>query len=194
MRRSATCCLVVLGACANYAGGLDQVPPAPEDPEEHEHDARFVGLWAVTQPYHALYEQTLYTFHADGRLELGPSIPDDCSGHLSQHCVTGSVANCRPASEYESCRDELTCVFGDKWHSLDSATLVIVGDCSDDVARAIQIAFNPDSSGNAQIDGAGAQLVSVAGDVDWSHDNWQWAFQRCPDGDPATCPFDAPLP
>ena len=86
---------LIVGACVNVPGGADD-PPTPGEPREH--DERFVGLWAVTQPYHALYEQTLYWFHGDGRLEVGPSIPSDCSGHLSRHCVTGSVANCTPAA------------------------------------------------------------------------------------------------
>lgn len=178
--------LVVAGACTN-------VPAAgPPNDQPREHDARFVALWAVTQPYHALYEQTLYTFHADGTLELGPSIPDDCSGHLSRHCVTGSVANCTPASPYESCTGDLTCVFGGEWWSKGPAGLVIVGDCSDGAARPIEFSFDPDSSGNAGF-GANAALVSVGGDAGWSHDNWDWAFQKCPDGNVDTCPFGSPL-
>jgi hypothetical protein len=150
-------------------------------------------LWAVTQPYHALYEQTHYTFRGDGALVTGASVPSDCSGHLSEHCVTGSVANCVPAPGEGRCAATLSCVFGTSWHSVDSATLVIAGDCSDGTARPITIAFNPDSSGNAGF-GADATLVNVAGDTNWSHDNWDWAFQKCDDGVEATCPASNPFP
>lgn len=188
-------CALLLAGCTNAAtgGGPGSDPDPDPDPDPREHDARFVGLWAVTQPYHALYEQTHYWFHADGTLVTGASIPDDCSGHLSEHCVTGSVANCVPEPGQGRCSAELTCVFGSEWHSLDPATLVIVGDCSDAVARPIVLAFDPDSSGNAGL-GANATIVSVAGDPSWSHDNWDWAFQKCPDGIEATCPSTNPLP
>ncbi len=186
--------LLLLGACTNAPLGGGEPDPLPEVPEVPEHADRFVGLWAVTQPYHALYEQTHYWFRADGRLDVGASIPDDCTGHLGRHCVTGSVANCVPESPAQgSCTSDLTCVFGSQWYSLDASTLVIIGDCSDGLARPIRFAFNPDSSGNAGF-GANATLISVAGDSNWSHDNWEWAFQKCTDGNEETCPFGSPLP
>ena len=186
--------LVLLAACTNYSSGGGSPDPDPNHPTvPREHDERFVGLWAVTQPYHALYEQTLYWFHADGALVTGASVPDDCSGHLSEHCVTGSVAHCLPAPGVGRCSAPLTCVFGASWGSVDDATLVIAGDCSDGTTRPITIAFNPDSSMNAGF-GANATIVSVDGDANWSHDNWEWAFQKCPDGVEATCPFGSPLP
>jgi hypothetical protein len=189
--------LVLLGACTNYAGGTDPTGDPSGDPTgtmlPSEHHARFVGLWAVTQPYHALYEQTHYWFNADGSLLTGASEPADCSGHLSEHCVTGSVANCvPPAPGQGSCTGSISCVFGDAWGSVDDATLVIAGDCSDGVSRPITLAFNPDSSMNAGF-GANATIVSVDGNANWSHDNWDWAFQKCEDGVEATCPFGSPL-
>jgi hypothetical protein len=83
-------------------------------------------------------------------------------------------------------------VFGNAWGSIDAATLVIAGDCSDGVWRPIKLAFNPDSSMNAGF-GANARIVSVDLDANWSHDNWDWAFQKCPDGIEGTCPFGSPL-
>lgn len=183
--------------CTNHAGGdgggggggsgsgSDDLPQG--------RDERFVGLWAVTQPYHALYEQTHYWFNADGTLVTGASQPADCSGHLSEHCVTGSVANCVPASGEARCTGTVSCVFGSAWGSIDAVTLVIAGDCSDGTSRPITLAFDPDSSMNADF-GANATIVSVGGDPSWSHDNWDWAFQKCPDGIEATCPIDSPLP
>jgi hypothetical protein len=169
--------LILVAACSNDSagGGGD------------EHAERFVGLWAVTQPYHAAYEQTLYWFHADGTVDTGPSQPEDCSGHLARHCVTGSVANCVPATGQNTCQAELTCVFGSEWYSLGTNRLVIVGACSDGVPRPIELAFNPDVSTNAG-GGANATLVSVAGDANWTHDNWDWVFVKCPDGVESTCP------
>jgi hypothetical protein len=178
-----------MSACTSYAGAG---PGDDDDTPIREHDERFIGLWAVTQPYHALYEQTLYRFESDGRLEVGPSIPADCSGHLSRHCVTGSVANCTPEPPNTGCTSELTCVFGGDWHSLGPSTLVIAGECSDGLRRPIQFELDPDASGNAEF-GANATLISVASDPAWSHDNFDWAFQKCPDGDESTCPFGAPL-
>jgi len=181
--------LVLAGACTNYSGAGD--PGSNDQPRTY--DPRFVGLWAVTQPYHALYEQTLYTFHQGGQLEVGASIPSDCTGHLSRHCVTGSVANCKPAAPGESCTSTLTCVFGGEWYSHSDTSLVIVGACSDSVERSLAFTLSADSSNNAGF-GADATLVSVDGDANWTHDNWDWAFQKCPDGDPDTCPFGSPLP
>lgn len=181
--------LVLLGACTNYAGGSD--PPNATIPRDH--DARFVGLWAVTQPYHALYEQTLYWFNADGELVTGASQPDDCSGHLSEHCVTGSIANCVPAPGQGRCTGTISCVFDDTWGSIGDSTLVIATTCSDAIARPLTLTFNADSSMNAGF-GANATIVDVGGDANWSHDNWDWAFQKCPDGVESTCPFGSPLP
>jgi hypothetical protein len=178
-------CLILVAACTNHSSG-----PTPGN--SGEHDARFVGLWAVTQPYHAAYEQTLYWFHSDGTIETGPSQPDDCTGHLSRHCVTGSVINCVPASGQDTCQSDRTCVFGSEWYSRGANRLVIVGECSDGVSRPIELTFNSDSSTNAS-GGANATLVSVGGDAGWSHDNWDWAFVKCPDGVEATCPASSPL-
>ncbi len=160
---------------------VDPSVPGPTEwtpADDVEHDARFTGLWAVEQPFHALYEVTHYDFQADGTLVTLASWPGDCSGHLSQHCVTGSVANCVPDQNTWRCESGLTCLFGDRWHSLDHQTLVIEGECSDGVVRDIVLGFSPDASGNAAY-GAEAVLETVDGDDAWSHDNWDWAFRKC---------------
>ena len=161
---------LLLFACSNDPLG------APDEPREH--DPRFHGWWAVEQPYHALYEVTHYEFRADGRLVTGTSIPADCSGHLSRHCVTGSVANCVG----NGCTSELTCVFGATWHSLDAHHLVIEGRCSDGRARDIVIELAVDASSNTELGGAGGTLVSVDGEAGWTHDSFAWAFRKCPAG------------
>jgi hypothetical protein len=178
--------LMFLAACTSVAGDPDE--PGPDEPGPEEHDARFVGLWAVEQPTHALYEVTYYDFAADGALAAVSSDPASCGGHLSQHCVTGSVANCVPRVPGERCEAALTCVFGDRWSSRSSSVLVIAGACSDGVARDIAIELAADSSSNTGWGGAGGTLLSVGGETSWSHDNWPWAFRKCPAGtDPATC-------
>ena len=176
--------VVVLGACTANSPSAGNGPPTDQP---REHDERFVSLWAVTQPYHALYEQTLYRLHADGQLVTGASQPGDCSGQLSEHCVTGSIANCVPAPGEGPCTAAISCVFGDTWGSIGNSTLVIASTCSDAIARPLTLTFNPDSSMNAGF-GANATIVDVAGDANWSHDNWDWAFRKCRAGtDPSTC-------
>ncbi len=172
--------LVAIAGCA----GVGDDPPI--DPTR-EHDARFIGLWAVEQPQHALYEVTYYRFGGDGSLDDLESFPANCTGHLSEHCVTGSVANCVPDPQMGPCIGDTTCVFGNEWFSRGSSTLVIVGECSDAVAREIVIEMNADPSSNTSFGGAGGTLVSVGGSSTWSHDNWDWAFRKCEGADVEAC-------
>ena len=105
-------CASLLVALVSACGGViddsgGRAPPAPGDPNPpppaiepaaprppasprapREQDARFVGMWLVDQPTHALYEATYYTFEASGALRTGSSTPAGCTSHLSQHCVT----------------------------------------------------------------------------------------------------------
>lgn len=165
--------------------------PSPDASDEDEpdadtstaqYDARFVGLWAVEQPFHAAYEITYYDFQADGTLVLGDSWPADCTGHLSDHCVTGSVADCVADDNEIWCEPERACVFGDEWHSEDDQTLVIEGHCTDDVVRDIVLLFSSDASQNSEF-GNGATVLTVDGQTGWSHNGWEWAFRKCPDDD-----------
>jgi hypothetical protein len=177
---------LVLGACSDTATDPDPaIPPDAAEPvTPREHHPRFHGWWVVAQPFHALYEETYYEFAPDGRLTIGPSDPADCSGHLSEHCVTGSVANCVGSG----CQASLSCVFGASWYSLDASHLAIAGDCSDQVPRDIVIELAADPSSNTSFDGAGGTVVSVGGETGWSHDNWDWVFRKCPPGGtPASC-------
>jgi hypothetical protein len=191
MSRHLVVCL--LAACtSNPPAGQDPTfPPDPIDPTNppmRDHDPRFHGWWIVEQPNHALYEATYYDLRPDGTVGLGPSVPPDCGGHLGRHCVTGSVANCVPPASAGRCQSELTCVFGNEWFSTSSRHLVIVGTCSDGHPREIVIEMNADPSSNTSWGGAGGRLLSVGGELDWSHDNWEWAFRKCPAGtDPSTC-------
>jgi hypothetical protein len=175
-----------VAGCSNAAGGGD--PPGGDAPEARAHDPRFVGLWAVEQPAHALYEVTYYDFGADGSLRAVLSDPADCTGHLEEHCVTGSVANCVAADGSRSCEATVTCVFGDTWFSRSPSTLVILGSCSDAVAREIVLELAADPAQDSEWGGAGGVLVTVGGEPGWSHDNWDWAFRKCRAGtDSTTC-------
>jgi hypothetical protein len=172
--------LLALGACSS-SPPIDPgtSPDAAEPVTPREHHPRFHGWWVVTQPFHALYEETYYDFSSDGTLTVGPSDPANCSGHLSEHCVTGSVANANAS---------VSCVFGASWYSLDASHVAIAGDCSDVTPRDIVIELAVDPSSNTSFGGAGGTLVTVGGEAGWSHDNWDWVFRKCPSGaDPSSC-------
>jgi hypothetical protein len=168
-------------------GGLvDAATDARADAGEHA--ARFIGLWAVEQPFHALYEVTYYGLAADGVVTIGPSEPADCSGHLERHCVTGSVARCTPTPPQDTCQGTPTCLFGDRWRSTSDRIVVLAGVCSDGVARDIAIELDAATGDDSDWNGAGATVLTVGGETGWSHDNWTWSFRKCPPGTaPATC-------
>ncbi len=190
MARVGLALLLLAGAaCSGGDGGVspDIDAAAAADAAVGEHAARFVGLWAVDQPSHALYELTYYRLDADGRVTIGPSDPPDCGVHLERHCVTGSVARCTPTPPEETCRGTPTCVFGDRWHSQGDRVLVFAGVCDDGVARDIAIELAADASHDTELGGPGT-VLTVGGEAGWAHDNWSWAFRKCPAGTtPATC-------
>ena len=86
----------------------------------------------------------------------------------------------------DGCASDLTCVFGNEWWSTDANHLVILGKCSDSIAREISIELKADQSTNSEWAGAGGTLLSVDGSAGWSHDNWEWGFRKCPNG-PTAC-------
>ena len=174
-RRSRRCSTAGVRCEREGAGGAESgAPRFLSDVKRNGLLLLVLGLLAVSLAY--------------GALITGVSEPADCTGHLSEHCVTGSVARCVPEAPSYRCDADLTCVFGDAWWSRGADTLVILGDCSDALPREIEIRLAADSSSNTQWGGAGGTLVSVGGDVAWSHDNWEWAFRKCPPGtDPSSC-------
>lgn len=155
--------------------------------------SRFVGLWVVDQPFHALYEATVYRFEEDGRLGV---VDTSCGGHLERHGVTGSVARCVPTPSEGWCEAEPTCLFGAAWQSSGASTLIVAGECSDGRPREIRLAFDDDPTDDDRAGGARVTLESVGGERGWSHDNFEWAFRRCPAGtDAAACAgLDGPCP
>lgn len=186
--------LSILAVAACSGGGPSSQVDAPvsadaaADGPAGEHAARFVGLWALEQPNHALYEVTYYRLDGDGAVTIGPSEPADCSGHLARHCVTGSVAACLPPPETEHCTGAPTCVIGGRWRSASDRIVVFAGVCDDGVARELAIELAADPSHDTGWGGAGGTLLTVGGQPGWSHDNWTWAFRKCPAGTgPTSC-------
>lgn len=184
MRHSVLLISLSLTACTATLPPFEETPDMSEEQDSDapaaQHSARFVGLWAVEQPYHAAYEVTRYDFQATGALVVLDSWPDGCSGHLSEHCVTGSVSDCVAEPDNVWCEAERTCVFGDRWHSEDDQTLVIEGQCTDGISRDIVLHFGNDPSQNAE-SGADVTLLTVDGQTGWSHNGWEWAFRKCQD-------------
>ena len=188
MRWTLGALMLVSVGCGGGGPGAPDVDAAPPLDGPGAHHARFVGTWAVEQPFHAAYEVTYYALAADGAVTVGPSDPAGCLGHLERHCVTGSVARCTAADPGAPCLGPPSCVFGARWYSLDERTLAIAGVCSDQVARDLVVELAADPATDTAWGGAGGTLVTVGGEAGWAHDGWDWAFRKCPAGTtPATC-------
>jgi hypothetical protein len=153
--------LVALSGCASDGLTLPS----------NEHDVRFVGLWGVDQPNHALYEITLYTLRADGVIDVGPTRTFDGA---SEDFVTGTVARADGS---------VICELAGTWHSLDSANLLLETSCSDGLSRDLHLRFAASSAGNT-VD-AQVIIVSVGGEGGWVHPGPDWRFFRC--GSEAAC-------
>lgn len=126
---------------------------------------RFVGLWLIDQPYHALYEANLYRFNANGSIDLLNQRP------AGYH--TGTIC-------FKSL--DTSCTFGDQWHSQGPDTLYIRLNCSDSLVRDAILVF-PDSihtnCQNPYIWCGEPSSVSVQQDTSWHHCDFQWRWIRC---------------
>ena len=60
--------------------------------------------------------------------------------------------------------------------------LVIAGVCDDHLARDIAVELAADPTHDADWGGAGGTVLTVGDDPAWAHDNWDWAFRKCPAG------------
>lgn len=168
---------VLLAGC-----GSADLSVSPDDGASNttrEHDLRFVGRWVVEHPTNAQFVATFYDFGPDGTLSVGSSTYD-CTVGLASDCVTGVVAENIPTATVGGYQ-HTTCYFGDEWSSLSPSHLVIVGDCSDGQARNLLLGFNEDSSSNSG-GGAGASLLSVDNNTEWSFSPIDPIFRKCPDG------------
>jgi hypothetical protein len=145
------------------------------------YDARFVGLWLVDQPCHALYEATYYAFDAQGGLSIVDSVG------LAPGEQTGLVTDCPQTTPPTFCESPLRCVFGDRWHSLGPTRLFVKGECNDGTTRAIQIGFTPEVQPVHACGGEG-ELLDVDGDIEWMHWGFEWSWRKCAEGTtPASC-------
>lgn len=154
-----------LAGCAWFAGACQ---PA-------SHDPRFVGLWLVDQPCHALYEATYYELDATGALSVARSLG------LEPGAQTGVVAPCPQTKPSMPCESELRCVFGERWHSVGPTQLYIEGVCSDGTTRAIHLGFTPEVQPVHACGGEG-ELLDVDGDPDWMHWGSEWSWRKCTPG------------
>lgn len=126
-------------------------------------DSHFIGTWLVEQPYHALYEATLYQFNADGSLEILNRFPAGFQ--------TGSIC---------SSTNGPVCYFGDQWSSRGSDTLVIKTACSDSVQRFVTLTFPTQTNcSNPQIWCGEPLSISVQNDTSWHHYGFQWRWIKC---------------
>jgi hypothetical protein len=154
MRRAALLALTGLASCS---------APGPAG----EADVRFVGAWLVEQPFHAGYEASWYHFHDDGTLQ-----------HLRDCAFGGEV----PTGFVTDASGSVRCEFADRWSASDAETLAIAGACSDAREREIVLHFPADTSANATGQPA-IEVISVGGESDWGHFQWDWVWQRCGAGD-----------
>jgi hypothetical protein len=130
-----------------------------------QYNNRFVGVWLIEQPYHALYEANLFRFNSNGSIELTKQLP---AGDY-----TGTVCSISSGK---------SCVFGNQWYSLGPDTLVISSHCDDSVKREITLLF-PDSNHtecqNPYIWCGEPILISYQNDTSWNHCDFQWRWIRC---------------
>lgn len=158
--RHAAVLVILLGSgCGATAIAPGAAPPLL-DPE-----SRFVGTWLVEETVpHATYFASLYAFGEEGSVTLLEDLSYD------QGIVYPEVSWAGNAW--------IVCTFGERWWADDAVHLEVEGVCSDELARPIRIAFDPEASGNTE--GVGVRLVSVGGDTQmWSEPGWGWHFIKC---------------
>ena len=133
---------------------------------------RFVGLWLVDQPYHALYEANLYRFNSDGSIELLNQRP---YGYHTETICSKSL--------------DKSCTFGDQWYSQGPDTLYVRMNCSDSLIRDATLVF-PDSihtnCQNPDIWCGEPVSIFIQQDTSWHHCDFQWRWIRCVKND-AVC-------
>jgi len=130
----------------------------------------FEGIWRVDQPSHAGYEVTLYEFGERGVLREIESI-----GMGSGQVPTGRVARC---DEFQVDGSNCVaygpeCLFSNEWKATDAQTLLITSACDDGQRRKVSIHFEGD------LEAWQSPKVSVSGDENWFHNDFEWAWTQC---------------
>jgi hypothetical protein len=127
-------------------------------------DQRYVGAWRVVSPEDPTTFSD-YDFSDAGKLtQLGAvvhgAIVDPMQGVSTVTGVAGSV-----------------CVFAATWYNDSSSSMVVGGDCSDGVARQVDLAFVADTEaadrGVSQV-----TVKAVDGKTDWMRPA-AWQFEHC---------------
>jgi hypothetical protein len=133
--------------------------------DAQQFNSRFVGLWLIDQPYHALYEANLYRFNSDGSIELLNQRP---SGYHTGTICSKSL--------------DKSCTFGDQWYSQGPDTLYIRLNCSDSLPREATLLF-PDSINsncqNGDIWCGEPVSIFIQQDTSWHHCDFQWRWIKC---------------
>lgn len=173
--------LFVMGAgCADdvqpvawptYEPPVTPSDPLPEDPQP----SLFSGRWVVSQPAHAGYEATLYHFQEDGTLVEEQSIQQG-SGRVP----TGRVAECLEQRENQCVEWGTECVFHQKWRS-EEQSLFVYSECSDGESKEVRLDFEDLTQDFLFPE------VSVDGQTNWEHNDFQWAWTRCDTAQDCVC-------
>jgi hypothetical protein len=129
-----------------------------------ENSPRFAGPWLVTETQpHALYGASAYELHLDGSLTL----------------AWDAGINDMPQGYVRSPDLSISCFFGHSWTSVGDALLVIDGNCTDGVERAIELELASPPASNSS--GAIVRIDEVGQQRGWQPPQWGWALSKCPD-------------
>jgi hypothetical protein len=156
---------------ASTAGTGEELDGGAGSPDPLAIDPRFVGLWVVDQPGHALYEATLYELANGGAFIVHETYL--LSSPPYDGYVTGTVA---PE------QGDLRCALGESWASAGNGQLRTSSTCTDGTPRSVVLAF-PDGD---ETQGLTPTVVSVQGQSGWAHRDFFWSWRKC--GSLANCP------
>ncbi|NIS79818.1 MAG: hypothetical protein GTO14_06340 [Anaerolineales bacterium] len=138
------------------------------------HDEAFVGRWIIDQPFHALYEASVYDFKPDGTIELIESVT---LGVDSVDFVTGTVARPNHDCPLDGvCSGDPTCRFGDQWRSLSERRLAIQGNCTDGISREIVLDLTASTAWQETFD---VDIIRVGDEAGWIHPGFNWSWRKC---------------
>lgn len=130
-----------------------------------EHSGRFAGLWLIDQPFHALYEATLYRFNDTGSIDVLAQSP---SGYQ-----TGTIC---------STSTDAACALGGEWYSRGADTLCVMFQCGARGQRIGTFVFVDSSHSNCsnpEIWCGNPVAIAVQQDTAWRHCDFEWRWIKC---------------